>query len=145
MPQFENMGQPEKTYTSLPMSIMKEINNTQSDERSFFSSWEANETGQTVTIYLNCSPLTRKKPDKVIDNWTIRWIQDPEIYNNTAVDAYENYVKQWANEHPLQHVGSWSPDSCKKTVYVKVINITPEILGSEVMIESWRIVFVRAT
>lgn len=143
--QIEDMGQLENTPTSLPGNVVNEINNTQSDERSYFNRWAVNDTEQTVTIYLNCIPLTRKKPDKIIDNWTIRWIQDPEIYNDTAVDAYENYIKQWENERPLQHVGSWTPDSCKKTVYVQVINITPEILGSEVTVEGWRIIFVQAT
>lgn len=143
--QIQTLGEPEKNYKNLPVNVTREIEYTHSDERSFFSRWEANETEHTVIIYLNCIPLTRKKPDRVIDNWTIRWIEDPEIYNETAVDAYENYIKQWAKAHPLQYIGSWNPDSCKKTVYVKVINITPEILGSEDFVENWRIVFVRAT
>jgi len=146
IPQFKSNGLSEKIQPFLPANVTSEIEKTRSDERSFFSRWEANETEHLVIIYLNCSiRYGNMKPDMNIDNWTVRRVQDPEIFNETAMDECENYINNWAKDHPRQHVGAWTPDSCRKTVYVKVINITSELIGSEAMVEGWRIIFVQAT
>jgi len=145
MQQSDPQEKSEMKQAPLPASVTNEIESTRSDEHSYFSRWESDPINHTVNIYLNCIPLLDTKADKRIDNWTIMWVQDPEIYNETAFDQCEDFIDNWVMDHPHQRVGSWSPNSCKKTVYVKVINITPEILGSEAMVEGWRIVFVRAT
>jgi len=145
MPSWDFSEKSNQSFVNLPPNVTKEIESVRADERSYFSRWETNRIEHTVTIYLNCIQLGNKKPDTIIDNWTIIWEQDPEIYNETAEMAYKSYIKKWANDHPQQSVVYTGADACKKTVYVPVINITPEILGSEVVVEGWRIVFVRAT
>lgn len=129
----------------LPREIIREIDSVRADEHSFFSRWEADDTKHIVTIYLNCIQLGNNKPNKTIGTWTIIWEQDPEVYNETAEKAYKSYIKKWAEDHPQQSVVYTGADVCKKRITVPVINITPDILGTEVIVEGWRIIFVRAT
>jgi len=136
----------ENPPVQLPPAVLNEIESFRADERSYFNRWEANSSDHLVTIYLNCSiRYTNMKPDKTIDGWTIRWIQDPELYNQTSIDAYETFIKNWAKMHPDQKIGYWDADPCKKRVLIALVNSSPENLGSKAMVDGWEIFFIQAT
>ncbi|MEN6396436.1 MAG: hypothetical protein ABFC78_08140 [Methanoregula sp.] len=136
----------ENSHVSVPASVIREIDNIRSDERSYFSHWEANASEHLVTVYLNCSiKYDNMKPDMVIEGWTIRRVQDPELYNETSMEAYETFIKNWGKMHPLQKVSYWDADPCTKRVFVALLNSTPEIIRSTEMVDGWRIIFVQAT
>jgi hypothetical protein len=130
----------------LPTNVINEIENVRHDDRSYFSRYEINETKHLVTIYQNCSiKYGNMKPDMSIDGWTIRRVQDPELYNETSINAYVTFIKNWGKMHPDLKIGYWDADPCTKRVFVALLNSTPEIPGSEKMVDGWRIIFIRAT
>lgn len=131
---------------SVPESVIREINNIRLDNQSYFSRWDANVSEHLVTVYFNCSiKYGNMKPEVLIDGWTLRRAQDPELFNQTSIEAYTLFIENWGESHPLQKIGYSEADACTKRVFVTLLNSTPDTLGSSDMVDGWQIIFVQAT
>lgn len=146
IPLLKNAPHPNNQNLRLPQNVTQEIDAIRSDNFSYFSRWEAHEMEHTVTIYLNCTQWPKKNnvTGMVIDNWAIQLTMDPEVdetYNNVT----NNYIPQWSRSHQDQAIGYVDAHICIRKMYVTIFNVTPEIENSEVTVDGWQLVFVRAS